>query len=232
MSRSVLFADPAVGPSRIGRLPAVSTPSRAGDVNPGTAILDAARRLSAERGSAFTTQDVIKEAGVALQTFYRYYGGKDQLLLALIADLIRGHVAGLREALAGVDDPGAQLELCVRSTVAAGNAAPAAAGAGRFITAEHWRLHDKFPSEIVAATEPVTALLREIIDAGRDTGVFATERADQAAWLITKLVMSVFHHLAFVPGDPAAPDGDAVWAFCLAAVSAPAPPPRRRTRRG
>lgn len=35
--------------------------------------------------------------------------------------------------------------------------------------------------------------------------------------------MSVFHHLAFVPDDPAVPDGDAVWTFCLAAVTAPQP---------
>ena len=35
------------------------------------AILDAARRLVDDKGEAFTTQELIKEAGVALQTFYR-----------------------------------------------------------------------------------------------------------------------------------------------------------------
>jgi TetR/AcrR family transcriptional regulator len=43
-------------------------------------IIDAARRLIIAQGSSFTTQDLIKEAGVALQTFYRHFAGKDQLL--------------------------------------------------------------------------------------------------------------------------------------------------------
>ena len=53
-----------------------------------TLIVAAARRLIAERGERFTTQELVKEAGVALQTFYRIFGGKDQLLLAVFEDLI------------------------------------------------------------------------------------------------------------------------------------------------
>lgn len=209
-------------------MPASTRPS---DVNPGTAILDAGRRLVADRGSAFTTQDVIKEAGVALQTFYRYYGGKDQLLLALIADLISDFADQLREASAAIDDPLDRLELYVRSTVAARRDSEAGGGA-RFITAEHWRLHERFPQEIVEATEPVTALVRETLEAGCESGAFTTDQPDADAWMITKLVMSVFHHFAFVPDDPAAPDEDAVWTFCLGAVTATkARPTRRRTRR-
>ena len=215
----------------VGRLPTVPATERSSDVNPGTAILQAGRRLAEERGSAFTTQDVIKEAGVALQTFYRYYGGKDQLLLALIADIIREYADGLRAAAAEVSEPQELLELYVRSTIAAQADPRAAAGAGRFITAEHWRLHEKFPQEIVEATEPVTTLVREALERGCESGVFTTRQPAHDAWLITKLIMSVFHHLAFVPGDPAAPDGDAVWNFCLGAVTAPAAPQRRTRRR-
>jgi AcrR family transcriptional regulator len=61
------------------------------------AILEAAHRLVAEKGEDFTTQELIKEAGVALQTFYRHYGSKDQLLLAVIGDLIAEHCRGLAE---------------------------------------------------------------------------------------------------------------------------------------
>ena len=48
-------------------------------------MLDAARRLIREKDD-FTTQDLVVEAGVSLQTFYRYFASKDELLLALIAD--------------------------------------------------------------------------------------------------------------------------------------------------
>lgn len=197
--------------------------ARVDDADLGSVILAAGRRLASERGSAFTTQDVIKEADVALQTFYRYYGGKDQLLLALIGELIREHVADLRAATADVADPLERLERYVRTTVAAPTDSRAAGGAGRFITAEHWRLHERFPEEIARVTEPVTALVQEALDEGRRSGVVTTEQPDMDAWLITKLMMSVFHHLAFVPDDPAAPSADAVWAFCLGAVTAPRP---------
>ena len=61
------------------------------DTGPRSKILAAGRILIATNGADFTTQAVIQEAGVALQTFYRYFKSKDQLLLALIGDLIREH---------------------------------------------------------------------------------------------------------------------------------------------
>ena len=49
-------------------------------------MLDAARRLIRDQDGDFTTQDLVAEAGVALQTFYRYFASKDELLLAVIGD--------------------------------------------------------------------------------------------------------------------------------------------------
>ena len=40
-------------------------------------MLDAARRLIVAKGEEFTTQELVAEAGVALQTFYRYFASKD-----------------------------------------------------------------------------------------------------------------------------------------------------------
>ena len=62
--------------------------SRARQIEQAKAVVAAARRLIVERGDQFTTQELVKEAGVALQTFYRIFGGKDQLLLAVFEDLI------------------------------------------------------------------------------------------------------------------------------------------------
>ncbi|HEU5307899.1 MAG TPA: helix-turn-helix domain-containing protein, partial [Acidimicrobiia bacterium] len=62
--------------------------SRARQIEQAEAIVAAARRLVTERGDQFTTQELVKEAGVALQTFYRIFGGKDRLLLAVFEDLI------------------------------------------------------------------------------------------------------------------------------------------------
>ena len=70
--------------------------TRARQIEQAQAIVAAARRLIAERGERFTTQELVKEAGVALQTFYRLFGGKDQLLLAVFEDLIAESCAELR----------------------------------------------------------------------------------------------------------------------------------------
>ena len=55
---------------------------------PGAAILAAGHRLVGAKGADFTIVELCREADVALQTFYRYFGSKDQLLVALIGDQI------------------------------------------------------------------------------------------------------------------------------------------------
>src|SRR5215813_4609140 len=49
-------------------------------------MLDAARKLIDAKGDEFTTQELVAEAGVALQTFYRYFASKDELLVAVVGD--------------------------------------------------------------------------------------------------------------------------------------------------
>ena len=80
-------------------------------------IVQSARRLIAVKGSAFTTQELVKDAGVALQTFYRYFASKDQLLLAVFEDLIAEFCVGLREQVAGLNDPVERLRMCVTIAV-------------------------------------------------------------------------------------------------------------------
>lgn len=195
------------------------TPSTTSD-GPAEAVLAAGHRLVLERGTNFTTHELVKEAGVALQTFYRYFGGKDQLLLALIADLIRGHCATLVAGAEGITDPAERLEHHVRSTLRT-LATPAQVAGAQFITAEHWRLVQLFPADVAAATQPVTDLVREELVAGRAAGVLRPRNPERDAWLITKTIMSTYHEYAFRPEDPdMATIVDDVCAFCLAAVGA------------
>ena len=83
-----------------------------------TLIVDAARRLIAERGERFTTQELVKEAGVALQTFYRIFAGKDQLLLAVFDDLIAESCAEYEAAAADLPDPVSRLRFYVTVPIA------------------------------------------------------------------------------------------------------------------
>ena len=182
------------------------------------ALLAAAHRLVLERGENFTTQELVKEADVALQTFYRHFGGKDQLLVAVIADLIRGHCEALAERAADLDDPVERLHLYVTETLSTLGGAPAATGA-RFMTSEHWRLHQLMPDELAEATQPFTDLVQVELEAGLAAGVLAPRNPERDAWLIAKLVISVFHHYAFAEDDPeVATISEDVWGFCRAAA--------------
>ena len=98
------------------RSPAVQR-SRARQMEQAHVVVEAAKRLIAERGDSFTTQELVKEAGVALQTFYRLFGGKDQLLLAVFEDLIAENCARYEESARDLPDPVARLRFYVTVAV-------------------------------------------------------------------------------------------------------------------
>jgi len=91
--------------------------SRARQIEQAKTIVDAAHRLIAERGERFTTQELVKEAGVALQTFYRLFPGKDQLLLAVLEDMIAENCAQYEEAARRLPDPVARLRFYITAAL-------------------------------------------------------------------------------------------------------------------
>ncbi len=186
------------------------------------AILAAAHKLVIERGEGFTTQDVIREADVALQTFYRHFGSKDQLLIAVIADLTSAHCTGLADRAKGIDDPVERLRFYVMETLSPLVEHPAAAGS-QFMAAQHWRLMQHYPTEFGAATRAFSDLVQVELDAAQASGQLRPSDTKFDAWAINKLVISTFHHYAFADDETLAEaDGLAVaenvWRFCLAAV--------------
>ena len=185
----------------------------------GDALLRAGRNLAFTKGSEFTTQHLVREAGVSLQTFYRYFPtGKDGLLLALIEALIAEHCVNLEQLASGIADPVARCDFYIRATLVAPDT-PEASARARFIASEHWRLHQRFPREVWAATAPMTNLIRDVLIAGRTSGQMSPRDPDRDAWLITKTILSAFHHRVFVPDDEDMDTlADDVSQFCLAAV--------------
>jgi len=200
------------------RSPAVQR-SRARQVEQAKVVVDAARRLIAERGEGFTTQELVKEAGVALQTFYRLFAGKDQLLLAVFEDMIAEQCLLYEEAARGLPDPVARLHFYITEAVRSVGSDGAGGIQPRFVTAEHWRLHQLFPDEMSHATQAFTDLVLRQLEAAAAEGLLAPADIERDAWFVTKLVLGVYHHYAFAAGAPDAADiGDQLWAFCLGAL--------------
>ncbi|MEV0269297.1 TetR/AcrR family transcriptional regulator [Hamadaea sp. NPDC050747] len=82
----------------------MSTPSRADAVRNRQLALDAATALLAEPDAALTVEAIAKKAGLGAGTVVRAFGGKEALLDAAVAGLLRPVVARARE-LAADDRP-------------------------------------------------------------------------------------------------------------------------------
>ena len=195
----------------IERSPGVRrTPERS--LEQARAIVEAAKRLLDVNGTEFTTQELVNEAGVSLQTFYKAFESKDELFLALLEDLIASSCVDYQKATESLA-PLERLRRFISIAVvdeAGGGFSP------RFTTSEHWRLMQIYPAEIEAATTPYTDLVELAIKDAMAEGLLKVASPRDSAWLITQLVMSVFHHGAF--SGIAGVDEARLWSFCSAAL--------------
>jgi TetR/AcrR family transcriptional regulator len=185
-------------------------------------LVDAAGRLIAVKGDSFTTQELAKEAGVALQTFYRYFSSKDELMLAVIAHTITTAAENWTAAAVDLQDPIERLHFYMTSIFEAVDGDQAATAL--FIVSTHWRLHRILPTELSEAEKPLVDLMLTEIRRGQAAGVLNPPNPAKDAWFIMELVRSVFHHYAYDPNRSAALKAD-LWNFCLTALGGTVPKP-------
>ena len=190
--------------------------TRSRSIQQAKVLLDAARRLIGVKGGRFTTQELVKEAGVSMKTFYLHFAGKDQLLVALIEDMTTEEVARYEEAARDLPDPFARLRHHIMAVLSLVEVDEGARAGARFVTSEHWRLHQLFPEEMTRASKPYVDLLARELRAAQEAGLLPPTDIERAAVMVTRLVMSVFHHQAFsVTGTSAEEMGEYLWEFCL-----------------
>ena len=80
------------------------------------ALLEAGRRLLAERGPAETTiAEITARADLGFGTFYLHFGSKDELVEAVVAEGVAELVAALDHGTAGLDDPVERHRAAVRA---------------------------------------------------------------------------------------------------------------------
>jgi AcrR family transcriptional regulator len=139
-------------------------------------FLDAALELmTASSGSDFTVQEVVEKSGQSLRSFYQYFAGKYELLLALFEESVRGTAEQLGNVVADVDDPLERLHvfaveyyrLCrpgPRGRAAKKSPMPTAiAGFAQQLLTEH-------PKEASRAFVPLVALFEGLLDDAETAG--------------------------------------------------------------
>jgi TetR/AcrR family transcriptional regulator len=185
-------------------------------------LVDAALRLIALKGDAFTTQDLVKEAGVALQTFYRYFTSKDELMLAVISDTLTSAAESWAAASMEVPDPIDRLHLYITSIFETVDRGGDGAATALFIVSTHWRLHRILPAELADAEKPLVDLVLAEIRRGQAAGVLHPSNPEADAWFFMELVRSVYHHYAYAPDRSDVLKTD-LWNFCLKALGGAVP---------
>jgi AcrR family transcriptional regulator len=112
--------------------------------------------------------DIVREAGLSNQTFYRHFRGKDELLVAILDDGQRQLLTYLEHRMAGAGPGAARVRAWVggvmeqaRNAAAAENTRPFAINSAR--------LADQFPDEVARSRELLVRPLRgAVAEAGGD----------------------------------------------------------------
>jgi AcrR family transcriptional regulator len=180
-------------------------------------FLDAAVDLMMhnETGKDFTVQDVVERSGQSLRSFYQYFAGKHELLLALFEESVRSTAERLQEMVDEVDDPFERLHrfvvehyLLCRPTARAKGAkrsgpTPAAmAEFGQKLLTEH-------PKEASRAFVPVVSLFVQLLD---DAAAAGAIRSDLPNRSVAGVALQAIMFNAFadtISGTPIPPDGHA-----------------------
>ena len=137
-------------------------------------FLDAARELMNTNATDFTVQEVVERSGQSLRTFYQYFAGKYELLLALFEESIAGAAAHLETVIAEHDDPLERLHRVLRRVLphVPPQRAPGSrpTGPAPALVEFAQQLLTSHPDEAAHAFEPIVELLEPPPRRGRGRG--------------------------------------------------------------
>ncbi|MCZ7529750.1 MAG: TetR/AcrR family transcriptional regulator [Acidimicrobiia bacterium] len=181
-------------------------------------LVDAARTLAAERGSSeFTVAEVATRADVGLRTFYRYFAGRDDLLLALFEEETRYGAAHLNAVVGSEPAP---LDRLRRYVVELCHLLVTGSGYASLLVREFLRLGETHPDELRVALAPMVDLLEvEMRSAAAAREIRAVDHDD--AVVVFTLVLAHVHASVLFTSDDTSGDGEdsaasaeRLWGFC------------------
>ncbi len=160
----------------------------------------------------FTVQELVDRSRTSLRSFYQYFSGKDELLLALLEESIAQSVVSWREQTEGRDALTA-LKTVVSSIYGNGTDD----GLNRGLAPYHFSLAESHKADYQRAIAPMAKLIQELIAQGVDEGVLRSDIPPEK--LIRVFIQAVigaalFTSLGRAEGEKGAADAEAMWEFC------------------
>jgi AcrR family transcriptional regulator len=193
--------------------------------------LDAALELMDEGGPGrdFTVQEVVERSGQSLRSFYQYFGGKHELLLALFEESVRTTTDTLRRDLAEEDDALERLhrfvveyyQLCRpgrrKETAKKAPDTPVMVDFAQQLLTSH-------PTEAALAFAPLVTLFGELLDdASAAGGIRKDLRRSPIAGMVLEAIM--FNAFSVTIGgtfneDPVEDQAEQLWDLVLHGIGA------------
>jgi AcrR family transcriptional regulator len=145
-------------------------------------LLDGAFTVMRRTGTVSPrVSEIVAEAGLSNQAFYRHFASKDELLLAVLDDGLQQLVDYLAHVMAKATTPVDRVRRWVQGILAQAADAQAASSTRPFVV-NSLRLRDRFPAEVLRSDDKLKAPLRAALAEMPDVDV---ERDADAVYQLT-----------------------------------------------
>jgi AcrR family transcriptional regulator len=164
--------------------------------------------------SDFTVQELVDRSRTSLRSFYQYFSGKDELLLALLEETIAQDVESWRERVEGLNTLDA-LHAVVSSIYGGHVDGDPRGGMNRALAPFHVGLSDSHTADYQRAIAPMARLIHELVDQGVTEGVIRTDVASDKLTrvFIQALIGSALFTALSKSTKDRKQDGDIMWDF-------------------
>jgi AcrR family transcriptional regulator len=170
--------------------------------------------LDRSNGDGFKVEDVADEAGESVRCFYRHFASKDDLLLAVLEDAMERYAASIAAVLEPFDDPLDRLAAALFAAVRLPHRNKPGVNVG--LSRLHLKLAEVDPARVGAAREPVSSLIRSLVDDAARAGVVDPIAPEASAYVL--MALTATHVLNQTLGNEFGlrlPTDDEHVTFCL-----------------
>jgi len=166
--------------------------------------------------------EIVREAGLSKQVFYRHFRSKDEFLLAVLDEGVRELVSYLQHRMEEAESATERIRRWVEGVLAQG-LNPEAAEATRPFVIPQARLAERFPEEVADSVRQLLALLVEGVAEGVATGEFVGGDPERDARAVYDLAMGWLQRTLVEGRVASADDADHLLAFAMRGLLRSAP---------
>ena len=162
--------------------------------------------------------EIVREAGLSNQAFYKHFRSKHELLVAVLDEGVRILAGYLAHRMQAASSPRAAVTEWIRGMLAQALDAEGAEATRPFVRARG-RLADALPEEVAHSERQLTELLRQAIADAVESGELPHALPDRDAESIYHLTMGWVQARLQEPGPVQREDAARLEAFALAGLS-------------